>query len=59
MTFGVAKVRRGKVADQKVAVGAMEDILHQLQQAHGDLRFAGPRGCKPLVHGALQATGYP
>lgn len=59
MTFGVAKVRRGEVTDQEAAVGAVEDVLHQLQQAHGDLGFAGPRGCEPLVHGALQATGYP
>lgn len=59
VAFGVAEVRRRQVADQKAAVGAVEDVLHQLQQAHGDLGFAGPRGRKPLVHGALHATGHP
>ena len=59
MAVGVTKVRRGEVADQKAAVCAVEDVLHQLQQAHRDLSFARPGRGEPLVHSALHTAGHP
>ncbi len=59
VTVGVTEVRRGEVADEEAAVGTVEDVLHQLQQTHGNLSFARPGGGEPLVHSALQAAGHP
>lgn len=59
MAVSVTEVWRSKVTDEEASVGAVEDVLHQLQQTHGDFSFARPWGCKPLVHSALHTARYP
>ena len=59
VAVGVTEVCGGEVADQEAAVRAVEDVLYQLQQTHGYLGFARPRGREPLVHGALQTARHP
>lgn len=59
VAVSVTEVCRGEVTDEEASVCAVEDVLHQLQQTHGDLSFARPGGGEPLVHSPLHPAGDP